>query len=196
MLMKPQSDDFSSIFSSITKCLSDSPIESKELLRLQNIYQELLIESTNDGGIHVGVIYDKLNEIAKASNTQLRHPLQHCAMNLIDEVAHHQGGGAWRPNLNASIVNLSGRDQISSKVKLDLPYLCTSYDAFLTEEPCIMCAMALLHSRIKRVFVLQTKDINFVKGCPRDAPFTRLKLHVSDKVNHNFEVWLIKVVFS
>ncbi|EFH63627.1 hypothetical protein ARALYDRAFT_894978 [Arabidopsis lyrata subsp. lyrata] len=34
---------------------------------------------------------------------------------------------------------------------IERPYLCTGYDIFLMLEPCTMCAMALVHQRIKRI---------------------------------------------
>jgi tRNA-specific adenosine deaminase 3 len=61
------------------------------------------------------------------------------------------------------------------------PYICTGYDVYVTREPCAMCAMALVHSRVRRVFY----------GCPspQGALGTQVKLHTLEGLNHHFEVF-------
>ncbi|XP_037946649.1 probable inactive tRNA-specific adenosine deaminase-like protein 3 isoform X1 [Teleopsis dalmanni] len=61
------------------------------------------------------------------------------------------------------------------------PYLCTGYDVYLTHEPCLMCAMALVHSRAKRIFFIHTSS--------NGALVTRFKLHAVKEINHHYEVF-------
>ncbi|XP_050324292.1 probable inactive tRNA-specific adenosine deaminase-like protein 3 [Bactrocera neohumeralis] len=66
------------------------------------------------------------------------------------------------------------------------PYLCTGYDLYLSQEPCLMCAMALVHSRVRRVY--------FEKCSDNGALVTRLKLHAVKELNHHYEVFQCKKI--
>lgn len=61
------------------------------------------------------------------------------------------------------------------------PYLCTGYDVYVTHEPCMMCAMALIHSRVKRVF--------YGTKVRKGALGTSSKLHTIRELNHHYVVF-------
>ncbi|KAM1120600.1 hypothetical protein ACFX19_002420 [Malus domestica] len=48
--------------------------------------------------------------------------------------------------------NLDLNGEGCSRLLSARPYLCTGFDMYLVWEPCIMCAMALVHQRIRRIF--------------------------------------------
>lgn len=62
------------------------------------------------------------------------------------------------------------------------PYLCTGYWAFLLMEPCPLCAMALLHSRVLRIFYGIFNKTTGVLG-------TKTILHAVPGLNHRYQVW-------
>lgn len=64
----------------------------------------------------------------------------------------------------------------------DRPYLCTGYWALLSEEPCSLCAMALLHSRVSKIFYARENTGFGVLG-------SRAILHSLAGLNHRYQVW-------
>ncbi|KAL6228449.1 hypothetical protein ACLB2K_002399 [Fragaria x ananassa] len=106
------------------------------------------------------------------------HPLRHAALVAIESSAardihlfpssdksqdtyaetdhtHSAGSPAKRQKTHSTKVNdeahLDTNDEVSSSLPVRL-YLCTGFDIYLAWEPCIMCAMALVHQRIRRIF--------------------------------------------
>jgi len=66
-------------------------------------------------------------------------------------------------------------------------YLLNGCSIYLTHEPCIMCAMALLHSRISNVFYFNQNKHNGALG-------SIYKLHTLKKTNHRFNVYHLEQI--
>lgn len=65
------------------------------------------------------------------------------------------------------------------------PYMCTGYDIFIKREPCIMCAMALVHSRLARVIYCESDLSHGALG-------GAMKLHSKKSLNHHYHVYLLE----
>jgi len=149
--------------------------------------------------------------IGQAIDKRHCHPLKHAVINAIEDVSNnvlksrhnlskHAGNkslkrsgaylncdstGAYLNNCdstgsNHSTLPIESNLTSDSAFPTDL-YLCTGCIAFVTHEPCVMCSMALLHSRISCV-VYSKKNTEF-GGLGSQA-----KLHTMDKLNHTFQV--------
>lgn len=153
------------------------------------------ISTKNVGAV---VVDPKLNSIV-ALGYDLTHlgPCRHAVMVAMDNVAKTQGGGAWNSPENSNSV-FSERDLVEKLqeshrgVKFGAscdenepssygPYLCTGFYLYITHEPCAMCAMALVHSRIKRVF--------YSRASAKGALGTLCKIHTVKELNHHYEVF-------
>uniref|UniRef100_A0A8C9R9F0 Adenosine deaminase tRNA specific 3 n=1 Tax=Scleropages formosus TaxID=113540 RepID=A0A8C9R9F0_SCLFO len=146
-----------------------------------------------------GVIVDPQTERIVAVGhdcSQGAHPLQHAVMVCIDLVARAHGGGAHQykyahckfseagspPRLrNGSALGLEVKGNVDELEPNALPYICTGCDLYVTREPCVMCAMALVHSRIGRVF--------YGAASLDGALGSRYKIHTQKGLNHHFDVF-------
>ncbi|XP_077584492.1 putative inactive tRNA-specific adenosine deaminase-like protein 3 [Stigmatopora nigra] len=127
------------------------------------------------GAVMVDPISQRM--VAVAHDCRGQHPLYHAVMVCVDLVARGQGGGCYQldsyPGCRSLTMPFSDSDR--------QPYICTGYDLYVTREPCVMCAMALVHSRIGRVFY----GTPFADG----ALGTEYKIHTQKDLNHHFEVY-------
>lgn len=70
---------------------------------------------------------------------------------------------------------------LNDETSLEGPYLATGYYVYATHEPCVMCAMALVHSRVNKVF--------YGKSSENGGLGTLCKLHTVKDLNHHYEVF-------
>jgi len=124
------------------------------------------------GPIGVAIVDSSDNKIiAAAALNKSYYPLRHSVMAAIDLVAQTQGGGSW----------VNGPSAVVASTDVASAYLCTGYDVYVTHEPCIMCCMALLHSRAKSVF--------FIQPSHGGGLVSAVRLHALSTINHRFQVF-------
>ncbi|XP_064485589.1 probable inactive tRNA-specific adenosine deaminase-like protein 3 isoform X2 [Ornithodoros turicata] len=163
----------------IAQVLNDELFDNGEKLELES-YMRLAVTAAKKASTcdAVTIVNPSSHKVLVTTVRNNNHPLQHAVLTALDLVARLQGGGAWNLPDGCILYDVSQEDQ---RVDGQEPYLCTGYDVYVTQEPCLMCSMALVHSRIRRLFY----------GCrsPAGALGSQHKLHVQKGLNHHFEVW-------
>ncbi|KAK7938322.1 hypothetical protein WMY93_001648 [Mugilogobius chulae] len=167
----------------VSTALRGELFNAKQKAKMQE-YMMLAVDAAKEGkklGLKAigAVIVDPNSDkiIAKSHDCSQNHPLQHAVMVCIDLVAQSQGGGCYSYEKYTSCqFNFVDLNNGASQ-----PYICTGYDLYVTKEPCVLCAMALVHSRIGRVF--------YGTDSEDGAMGTKFKIHAQKDLNHRFEVF-------
>ena len=98
--------------------------------------------------------------LAHDTRRSTKNPLRHSVLNVVRKVADWRSGQVPRQS-GSREVSLTSPPESTASPDIDQPghntpangahYLLTSLTLFTTHEPCIMCSMALLHSRVKEI---------------------------------------------
>ncbi|CAG9794439.1 unnamed protein product [Diatraea saccharalis] len=174
-------------------------------------YKTIELEVLTDdifASLNVTVIIDPSIDsvVAIGIDNSMIHPVQHSTMIAIDNVAKTQNGGAWNseikktddcvekglfdylkvkfPKINIGAKKYLNKEDLinDDRTPSEGPYLCTNYYVYMLREPCLMCAMALVHARAKRVFFCFDKT-------DTGALRSQLKLHTVSSLNHHYEAF-------
>ena len=92
------------------------------------------------------------------------------------------GSGTTAISATKSVQTGPCQDESPGAADSSKPYLCTGYDCYTVHEPCAMCAMALVHSRIRRV-------IYCVPDPQHGALGGSFRLHGQRSLNHHYQVY-------
>ncbi|KAJ7758482.1 hypothetical protein DFH07DRAFT_449881 [Mycena maculata] len=122
--------------------------------------------------------------IAHDTRQSAAHPLRHAVMNLIRQIGEHRACSDAE-----SMEPQPPPDGDSESPRNGNNYLLTSQVLFTTHEPCIMCSMALLHSRVKEVVYLIPMEKT--GGCG-----SAICLPTLPGVNHRFNIcrWKVETI--
>jgi len=167
-LTRSQLSEFSAHWPLTFRKPSFEPLELSAAKRAE--YARLLARAEEVGqGRCACVMVDRCGrEVAIGIEAVAAHPLRHAVMEAIQRVAdaHMREGlaqlGAKRP-------------------RHEEEYLCQDYEVVTTHEPCVMCSMALVHSRV-RLVAYRTPDHAF------GGLGGKLSLHTCESLNHQFRV--------
>lgn len=195
----------------LIKCIEGSLISQEENQVIRLVLNETLDFIDGSQFTSAAVVFRcaKIYGVGQANSAIISsNPTKHSTMLSIDSVATDFGSGHWkctgendrlRQSIQSKLDDCDNLKEHKLESKFS-PYLCTNYDIFVTEEPCIMCTMGLVQSRIRRLFYLDkkcTEDLKSIKLlCYPDGAIEKYLIHRDKNLNHRFEAWRITLAPS
>lgn len=129
--------------------------------------------------------------VAHDTRRSTSHPLRHAVLNVIRAVADYRASSsntaeALSLDISTDPIPTPPIPEVSTSEPTTAAqngshYLLTSLTLFTSHEPCIMCSMALLHSRVKEIFYLIPMERT--GGCGLSVCVPKL-----NGINHRFGV--------
>lgn len=139
----------------------------------RTMIERLLFEAENTDRLYpyVTIIVQPLQHgfeiLSIGYDDRKRHPLRHSVMQAIEMIAR---------------LEKEKRKTISPIQKEHTSYLCHNLVVYTTHEPCVMCCMALTHSRIERLV--------YIKDSPISGGLeSNYQIGDRDGLNWKFEIW-------
>lgn len=146
--------------------------EKQVITKLLNSLRNHVISGTKSSPVATIIRRDGENESLESStlvttyDCSRLHPLDHSIMVGIKEMAEKER---------------QSREQTPPQDLLHTNYLLTNLTIYTTHEPCVMCSMALVHSRIDRII--------YIKPMNNGGLESNYQLGDRDGLNWKFDIW-------
>lgn len=143
----------------------DPETEKQRISRLQELYSSQIDDATRDSTLAVIMVDEDSCErpVVETSSCDQGNPFEHAVMKAVGLVAKNE------------------RDSRTQNKKFMGNYLCQGMAVYATHEPCVMCCMALVHSRISRITYLQSSLAGGLES--------NYQLGDMEGLNWRFDIW-------
>jgi len=162
------------------------PIPKLSVAELRSIYKHGLHVSAATNDIYIPCVGDT------NSNDSPHLPVAACLVDPDSDAILSEGRDCSRRaersfrgtcRIKHAVMEAIGAYSQPHKPGMSGRYLCTGLDCYVSSEPCVMCAMALLHSRIRRVIYVGEKNEGEVGG------ITDARIHQEPALNHRYHAY-------
>lgn len=126
------------------------------------IIESIILEGGDQESMEEFIIYESKSTNMACSQPKLSYPFDHCVLSALSGCTKNK--------------RISRNNRI--------PYLLSGCIAILSHEPCTMCSMALLHSRIDAVIFYNYNNDSGALG-------SNCFLHSMESLNHHFPVYTL-----
>lgn len=178
-----------------------SEVESEQALKYLKSVAKLSQDCEDNEYPISTIIVDPIKDQILVSKRDIRktmgNPIHHSVMDAIYEAAkleaERRNQKVLKNNSTGSLETLTSSSNNSSTSTLgtdldasDKNYLCLNLHVYTTHEPCAMCSMALVHSRIGKLFYIQPSPLT---GAIEPNSGAGHGIHWSKHLNWTYEAW-------
>lgn len=159
----------------IAGCIDGACFTSEEKSTITTLIKTLMELQGKEKGQEAALVASGPKIVSSAVSQSHVRPLDHAVKTLIDSMASSQLAAKHTDEGDDTRADPEGPK-----------YLCTDCDVYLTCEPCILCAMMLTHSRVKRLFYLDGRNCG-------EPGISHFEINSLPSLNHRYEAWRISI---